>query len=1293
MLEDKYLILEKLDRLDGDRNFLKSGREIYGRLSALAKQAAASTSRREKRLTEKPIISHPPHLPIYARMSDIIRAISENQVVIISGDTGSGKSTQIPKMCLEAGQGIAGKIACTQPRRIAAITIARRIAEELNEKIGNSVGYKIRFSDRTSPESYIKILTDGMLLAETQKDPLLTEYDTLIIDEAHERNLNVDFLLGIIRNLIQKRKDLKIIITSATLDTKKFSLAFDGAKIIKVEGRSYPVKVEYLFPELESDENEEISYIEMVVKAVEGLEKRRLTGDILIFMPTEADIREACELLEARAFSRTKILPLFARLTSSQQKRVFATFSGRKIVISTNVAETSLTIPGIKYVIDTGLARIPSYNSRTRTTSLPITPISKSSADQRKGRCGRMENGICIRLYSEEDYLSRPEFTPPEILRSNLADVILRMMSLRLGNINEFPFLDRPHKRSIKDGIDLLIELGAVFRKKNMLSLTRKGKLMARVPLDPKISRMMLEAIKEGCVPDVAIIASVLSIQDPRERPLEKSKEADRIHASFRDPESDFLTLTNIWNKYQRAKEKLGSQNRLRKFCKENFLSYVRMREWQDIHEQIISILKEQKIKTNIKDKPKEPLYNKVHRSILSGYLSNIAMKKEKNIYAAAKGREVMIFPGSAIFGRGFQWITSAEIVKTSRMFARTAARVDPTWLESLGSEVCKRTYSEAHWEKNRGEVVAFEKVTLFGLPIVTRRPVSYGSLDPEQSQKIFALSALVKGEVKENFQFLKYNLSLQKEIAGLEDKTRRKGLLLGELDLAQLYMDKLPGVCDIRSLKKRIKSMNGDDSLRFKKEDIIIEYPDEAVLSKYPDYLDEERRNFPISYRFAPGTEEDGLTVRIPSTLTPQFPNKRTEWLVPGLLKEKITVLIKALPKRYRKKLVPVSDTVEIILNNIERTEEPLVNALSRFIYNKFGVDIPASEWPDSQIPDHLRMRFSIIDHDGKEIKTGRDKNLLENSSYRIIPGNEEPTIWRRAREKWERSGITRWDFGDIPSRIQIGSHVKAYPALVPKESSVEIHLFPTREQSADMHVRGVANLYTIHFSKDIKFLKRTLDLPEEIIRGALYFGGIDSLETAIFECLSRSLFELDLRKEVEFYELAEKKKPDLLPKLGEIVDMTAKIVGAFYKTTTKIQSIEKANTSNDAVMGLCASIRVHLKSLVPRDFLTLYGDDRLKHLPRYIKAMEIRAERGAFDLGKDKKKENEIKPFTKIYEKIMHEASEYISGEKGDALEEYFWMLEEYKVSLFAPELKTPFPVSQKRMKNKADEIERMI
>lgn len=1281
-------LLKKSKKPDPDEKAIQQ-------LKSLKKRIEASISEKDRRLQELPKVSFPENLPITAKKDAIVDAIRKHQVVIISGDTGCGKSTQIPKMCLEAGRGIGGKIACTQPRRIAATTIAGRIAEELGEEIGKSVGYKIRFKDRTSRYGYIKVMTDGMLLAETQQDPHLNEYDTIIVDEAHERSLNIDFILGILKTLLMKRRDLRLIITSATIDTEKFSEAFGGAPVIQVAGRRYPVVVEYLPVDPEREDTGETTYVDMAIKGVEMVRNRGQAGDILVFMPTEQDIIETCERLEARNLKGTAVLPLFARLPNARQRRIFAPYKGQKIIVSTNVAETSLTIPGIKYVIDTGLARISRYLPRTRTTSLPVSPISKSSADQRKGRCGRLDNGICIRLYSQEDYDARPEFTDPEILRSNLAEVILHMISLRLGHIASFPFLDRPNPRNIKDGSDLLVELGAVVRKNGGVSLTDKGRIMAKMPIDPKISRMILEAQEEGCVHDVAVIASALSIQDPRERPLEKAGQADQKHGRFKDPDSDFITLLNIWNYYHRSWETLRTQNKMRKFCKEHFISFVRMREWHHIHQQLSSILEEQGIKDQnpYADRPGENRYAGIHRSILSGYLSNIAVKKDKNIYLAARGREAMVFPGSTLFNKGPEWIVAAEMVKTSRLFARTAAKINPEWLERLGGNLCKSSYSNPHWEKKRGEVRAHEQVSLYGLVIVPQRSVSYGSIDPLASHDIFVRSALVEGDVKNDLPFLIHNQGLIEEIRGMEEKVRRRGMLVSDDVMADFYSLRLAGVYDIRTMERRIKERGGDRFLKMTEADIVITYPAETELTQYPDEVTIGRSAFKFSYKFAPGKPDDGVTMRVPFSMASQVSPDHLDWVVPGFFREKITALIKGLTKQYRKQLVPVSKTVDIIMAEMERRSEPLLSALGRFIYRRFGVDIPASEWPASEIPDYLNMRVSILDHQGREIRAGKGASILSEYATCVSPAQVEPETWEKARAKWEKKGIMSWDFGDLPETISLGTNLPAYPGLEPAAGWVNIRLFKNSAETSETHRKGVKALFMIRFREDLKFLKKDLKLPETSFVKAAYFGGGRTVERGMYDNITNRFFLLNIRTEEGFSRHASAIGRSILPEGRSLIELTERVLDAYHNVRQNLDLIQTANRSNPPVQAFVSRLTRELEGLVPKDFLDRYAPDRIAHLPRYLKALKIRAERGAYDREKDQEKAGRIEPFTEALRRNLADISSHASLEKRKSFEEFFWMVEEFKVSIFAQELKTPFPVSAKRLEKKLREVERMV
>jgi len=1288
MLRDQAIVSRKLQIL-----LQKSSRaarpKLLDQLTSLVKRLEDSVQERDARLCRRPAVHFPKELPITVKRHEIIQAIQNSPVLIISGETGCGKSTQIPKMCLEAGRGIAGKIGCTQPRRIAAITIAHRIAEELGESIGLSVGYKIRFQDKTPQEAYIKIMTDGMLLAETQSDPKLYEYDTLIIDEAHERSLNIDFLLGISKTLLSIRPELKIIITSATLDTEKFSKAFDDAPVVQVGGRLYPVGVEYLSADSFPAAPEDVDYIDLAVHTVHQLKTKRRPGDILIFMPTEQDILETCERLEGKRYPGTTILPLYARLPAAQQGRVYSV-SGPKIVVATNVAETSLTIPGIKYVVDTGLARISQYQPGTRINSLPISPISRSSADQRMGRCGRVEEGLCIRLFSQEDYEDRPQFTPPEILRSNLAEVILRMIYLNLGRPSEFPFVDRPRPKNIKDGNETLLELSAIIGMGRDFELTPLGRQMARLPLDPKISRMLLEAQKESCLREVAIIASGLSIRDPRERPPEKASLADEKQTRFKHPDSDFLTLLNIWDQYHSVGQNPKSRNEQRKFCREHFLSFPRMREWVFVHDQIISILEEQKIPLGRKEKTEmsAALYAGIHRSILSGFLSNIAVHKEKNIYLAAQGREVTIFPGSALFNKSCPWIVATEMVRTSRLFARTAAKIDPGWLEELGGEQCRYFYSEPHWDKDRGEVRAKERVTLFGLEIVSGRDISYGPINQEEAHEIFVRSALVEGRIKQMPDFLKHNLGLVKKISEMEEKLRRRDILVSEEVIVDFYSCRLSGVYDLRGLEKRIRTMGGDRSLKMSEKDLILSFPDEKELVLYPDELTLGNRRFKASYKFAPGENDDGVTLKIPSDLIATVTAEPLEWSVPGQFREKITALIKGLPKRYRKLLMPVSDKVDIIVREIEQRGDSLFETLAKFVEERFCVDIPASEWAKAEIPKHLRMRVALTNHEGKEIAAGRDLDALRQAG-KVVQTTEDSAEWKNAKETWEKIGLTAWNFEPLPESIPIEPFREAYPGLEPTEKGVNLRLFKTKEEALSSHQKGVEALLLPKFAKDLEFLKRYLILAEEYEPAALYFGGKSAVLKAMMENLKKEIFQKNLRSKTDFEAYAETVIRALFEKGHTLQQMTLQILDAYQKTKKALQILETANLSNKAVKDICMQIRDELQQLVPKNFLEIYPMERLAHLPRYLNALELRAERGKNDPEKDRKKAEQVQPFLEALQRMQKEVSPETSREKRNAIEEFRWMIEEFKVSMFAPEHKTAFPISAKRLAVKLKEL----
>ena len=1301
----------------------------------------------KKELIKKtlPRLIYNKELPIIAKKDEIIESISKNRVLIISGETGSGKTTQIPKFCLEAGRGIDGIIGCTQPRRIAAVSVANRIAEELGQEVGNAVGYKIRFAKKTSKTPLIKIMTDGILLAETRSDITLSAYDTIIVDEAHERSLNIDFLLGLLKSLLDRRKNLKLIITSATIDTEKFSKAFDNAPVIEVSGRMYPVDIRYEpGPAILEDETktnlkdnkkndqDRFSHVDRAVEAVDMLLKKTPSGDILVFMPTQQDILETCNLVEEKKDGNFIVLPVFARLPGSQQAKIFTKISKRKIIVATNIAETSITIPGIKYVIDTGLARIPAYKPGSRITSLAVGTIAKSSADQRMGRCGRVENGVCIRLYSEDDYNMRPVFTPPEILRANLAEVILKMIDLKLGDIDKFPFIDSPTPKSIKDGFNLLTELGAIAKKQSLkkgFSLTKTGKLMAKMPIDPRLSRMLIEAESSGCIMEVAVIASALSIQDVREHPAEKKQQADMMHRVFLDPSSDFITLLNIWNRYHDTWKKVKTRNSMRRFCKEHYISYKRIKEWRDIHSQILSVLKEYNQKKytaqpndkkpgdkkagdkksgslkqadSKKDLKFHPLYISIHKSILSGFLSNIACKKEKNIFRAARQKEVMLFPGSGLFNKSGKWIVVAELVETSRLFARIAANIEPSWIEEKGRHLCRYTYLHPVWKRNTGMVTAFEQVSIFGLILAEQRPVSYGRINPKEASEIFIRNALVENDVKKPLEFMLHNQKFVEQIMDVESRIRKRDILISHEEMFQFYQKRIPGVFDFNTLLKQIKKKGGDNFLRMDKEYLARYLPDRNEMQAFPDTVLLGKKNYKCKYEFNPGKYNDGLTIKIPAAFASTVPPTSTEWLVPGFLKEKIAAIIKGLPKKYRKQLVPVARSVDIIIRQMPMGETSIYTALAKFVLDYFKVDIPASVLASVLLPDHLNPRISLTDHKGREIDSGRGKEVLQRIDSTDNKALPEPRAVRAIKDKWERQDLKEWDFPDLPDSLNINEKNAAgwalYPALETgsKKTVINLKLFHQNKAAQNSHKKGVAALFENYFAKDLKFLKKSLVLPENTKKMAGHFGSVKAVEKMIYNRVIKILFSKNIRTKDAFYAYTESVDKDILKTGKEILNRIIPVIESFHETVSEINFFKNKNINNKTATLILDGLHEDLKMLVPENFIDLYETEKIIHLTRYIKACGIRVKRAVVDLKKDQQRALKIEIYKNSLKEQLNELISpegKISDEKKDMIEEFFWMIEEYKVSVFAQELKTAFRVSGKKLDVKLKEIKKMV
>ena len=1226
-----------------------------------------------------PQVSYP-ELPVSARRDDILEAIQHHQVVIIAGETGSGKTTQLPKICLEAGLGVRGMIAHTQPRRLAARSVATRIAEELDTPLGDKVGFKIRFSDQVSENSYIKLMTDGMLLAEMQQDRFLDAYDTIIIDEAHERSLNIDFLLGYLKQLLPKRPDLTVIITSATIDPERFSNHFSNAPIIEVSGRTYPVEIRYQ----DSSDDNESDQVDGIIRAVDEL-MGEAKGDILIFLSGERDIRDTQDALQKQQYRHTEIVPLYARLSASEQNKIFQSHSGRRIVLATNVAETSLTVPGIKYVIDPGFARISRYSTRLKVQRLPIEPISQASANQRAGRCGRVSDGICIRLYSEDDYQSRPEFTDPEILRTNLASVILQMMSLGLGDIAKFPFVQPPDNRNITDGYRLLQELQATDGKQGQ-QLSKIGRQLSRLPVDPRFARMIIEAASNDALREVIVIAAGLSIQDPRERPQDKKQKSDEAHAAWTDKQSDFISLLNLWNGFSEQQKAL-SNNQLRKWCKANFINYLRMREWQDIVSQVKKSLADLKMGQNQNDAS----FESIHKSILSGLLSHVGMKDKDNAYLGARNSQFYVFPGSALAKKPPKWVMSAELVETSRLFARVNANIDPAWIEPLAKHMTKSSYSEPHWSKKRGAVMAYEKVMLLGIPIVAKRPVNYSNIDAALCQTLFVREALVNGDTKLNIDVLKANQALLAEAESLEQKTRQRDWLVSDDDLADFYLKHLPeNVVSEASFLKWWKHKAEQTKLKFSKEDVFQKTPCDSLQNAFPEIWKQGHISLPLHYEFEPNAHNDGVTLNIPLPIINQVAPGGFDWLVPGLRLEKVTALIKSLPKRLRKNFVPAPQFAEAALPDLQQRDKQgkpvsLTDALALKLFRMTGVKIAEEDWQTEQLPTHLRMHFSVVDGKGKQLAFGDDLVALQNQ----MRGQVQETFEQAATPELERKGLTHWDFDALPKTFTQkhgGFEVKAFPALVNRGNSVDIVLLDSEEEAHKQHLDGVVTLLRLAMPSPVKYLQEKL--PNKAKLG-LYFNPFGKINALIDDCITAGIYalmtefshakDLDLRNEKDFAQCQDFIR-------GRLNDEVLEIATLVEKGLTLAHSIQKQMKGNVPLTLIQAvgHVKAHLDTLVFPGFASQFGKSKLQDWLRYLKALEKRLEKAKVDPQRDKLNQMSVEKIESAV-KAVHAKFSGIPTPK--ALDELRWMTEELRVSLFAQQLGTAYPISAKRILNYID------
>ena len=1268
-----------------------------------------------KSAVQNPIV-FPESLPVSQRKAEIQTLLSEHQVIVVAGETGSGKTTQLPKMCLELGLGNLGTIGHTQPRRIAARSVAARIAEELQTELGDLVGYKVRFNDQISDNTQIKLMTDGILLAEIQTDRFLNQYSCLIIDEAHERSLNNDFILGYLKQLLPRRPDLKVIITSATIDVERFSKHFNNAPIIEVLGRTYPVEVRY-HPVAEEDDQDQLQGI---LNAVDELQAEG-RGDILIFMNGEREIRDTAEALQKQNLKHTEILPLFARLSAQEQNKIFHPSGLNRIVLATNVAETSLTVPGIKYVIDPGTARISRYSYRTKVQRLPIEPISQASANQRKGRCGRVSEGICIRLYSEEDFNNRPEFTDPEILRTNLASVILQMTALGLDDIEAFPFVDAPDKRHIQDGVKLLEELGAIqpkkiksykhdgarfptrakdvsankngtryetcaiesTEKKQGWELTPIGRQLAQLPVDPRLAKMLLSAVDFGSVYEVMIIVSALSIQDPRERPTEKQQASDEKHRRFADKKSDFLAFLNLWH-YVQEQQKVLTKNQFRRQCQKDFLNYLRIREWQDIYQQIRLAVREMGLPIN----SEKAEYQQIHTALLSGLLSHIGLKEaEKQQYLGARNAHFAIFPNSVLFKKQPKWVMAAELVETSKLWGRMVAEIEPEWIEPLAEHLTKKSYSEPRWSKSRGAVIADEKVSLYGVPIVAARPVNYGAIDPRVSREIFIQSALVEGDWNTKHKFFKQNQQLIREVEELEHKSRRRDILVDERTLFEFYDQRIgTDVVSQKHFDTWWKKMEKQDPelLNFERSFLINDDAEQVSKLDFPNFWHQGNLKLKLTYQFEPGTDADGVTVHIPLPLLNQVEMTGFDWQIPGLREELVIALIKSLPKSYRRNFVPAPNYAQAFLGRAVPLEKPLLDTLIYELRRMTGVTVEAEYWNWEQIPSHLKMTFRVVDENGKKIAESMNLDELKFS----LKDRVQESISAVADDGIEQSGLHIWSFAELPQcyeQKQRGFSVKAFPAIVDEKDAVGIKLFETEFEQAVAMQQGLRRLLLLNVPSPIKYLHEKL--PNKAKLG-LYFTPFGRVLDLIDDCIACAVDKLiaDFGGFVWNEEGFDKLRDFVRENVNEVTVDIAQKVEQILTLTHQLN--QRLKGKMDFTMAFALSdMKSQIAGLIYQGFVQKSGYARLPDLLRYLQAIDKRMDKLAQDVNRDRAAMLRVEQVQQAYQQLLAKLPK--SKPISDEVAEIRYMIEELRVSLFAQQLGTKYQVSDKRVLNLVNNI----
>ncbi|MBE1550647.1 ATP-dependent helicase HrpA [Mycobacterium sp. OAS707] len=1291
-------VSELRKRLDGltIRDAARLGRRLKNmrgrvgpeKLQQIVEQFAAAEALVATRLAAVPEITYP-DLPVSDRRDEIAAAIANNQVVVVAGETGSGKTTQLPKICLELGRGIRGTIGHTQPRRLAARTVGQRIADELGTPLGDAVGYTVRFTDQASDRTLVKLMTDGILLAEIQRDRRLLRYDTLILDEAHERSLNIDFLLGYLRELLPRRPDLKVIVTSATIEPERFAAHFGQAPIVEVSGRTYPVEIRYRPLEVavrtdDSDEDpddpdhdvirtEMRDQTEAIVDAVNELEKEP-PGDVLVFLSGEREIRDTADAL--RDLKTTEVLPLYARLPTAEQQKVFAPHTGRRVVLATNVAETSLTVPGIRYVVDPGTARISRYSRRTKVQRLPIEPISQASAAQRAGRSGRVAPGVCIRLYSEEDFASRPRFTDPEILRTNLAAVILQMAALGLGEVEKFGFLDPPDKRSIRDGVLLLQELGAFDRDG---SITEVGRRLARLPLDPRIGRMILQADTEGCVREVLVLAAALSIPDPRERPADREEAARQKHARFADERSDFISYLNLW-RYLREQRKERSGNAFRRMCREEFLHYLRIREWQDLTGQLRSIARD----IGIRESDEDASPASIHAALTAGLLSHLGLREgDSREYTGARNTRFVLAPGSVLTKRPPSWVVVAELVETSRLYGRIAARIEPEGIERLAEHLVQRSYSEPHWDAQRGAVMAFERVTLYGLPLVARRRINYAQIEPELARELFIRHALVEGDWQTRHHFLRDNARLREELEEIEERARRRDLIVGDDDIYAFYDARISAdVVSARHFDAWWKKQRHRTPalLTFTRDDLLR--TEEAATDR-PDTWQAGDLSLPVTYKFEPGAEDDGITVHVPVEVLARLGGEAFAWHVPALREELITALIRSLPKDLRRNFVPAPDTARAVLTTLEPGDEPLLQSLQRVLQRRTGVLVPIDAFDLDKLPSHLRVTFAVESSDGAEVARGKDLAALQER----LAAPVRQAVAEAVADGLQRRGLRGWpdDLDELPravERVSGGHTVRGFPAFVDAGGAVDVRVFATTAEQGAAMASGVRRLLRLTAASPVKAIERQLNPRTRLVLGANPDGSLAALLEDCADAAVAVLAPTPVWSRAEFEAVRGRVRDALTATSLDIVGRVEKVLAAVHEVEVALPAQPSAAQA-DAV----ADIRAQLDRLLPKGFVTATGAARLGDLTRYLTAIGRRLERLPRDAAGDSERMQRVHAVEDAYDELRQALSP--ARATAEDVRDIGWMIEELRVSLWAQQLGTARPVSEQRIYRAIDAI----